>query len=197
MKNTRIISAFPGCGKTYCFNKYNGSGMKILDSDSSNFSWIKDENGNNTKERNPEFPNNYINHIKENIGKVDIIFVSSHKVVRDALKDNDIKYILVYPILASKIQFINRYKGRGNDENFINFISSNWENFIEEMQQEEYPDKVIIGGRVSLDDLIVDGYCTSDVNLRSVNKEYVVADCENCGLVECGKCKYQFRKNII
>lgn len=57
-----------------------------LDSDSSNFSWVKDENGNNTKERNPEFPKNYIEHIKSNIGKVDVIFVSSHKVVREALE---------------------------------------------------------------------------------------------------------------
>ena len=34
------------------------------------------------KHRNPEFPDNYIQPIKENIGKVDYIFVSSHKEVR-------------------------------------------------------------------------------------------------------------------
>ena len=62
---TKIISAFPGVGKTY----YHERNKEIsIDSDSSHFSWVKDENGNNTKERNPEFPNNYINHIKENIG---------------------------------------------------------------------------------------------------------------------------------
>ena len=59
MKNTIIVSAFPCCGKTYYFE--NKKDLVVLDSDSSNFSWIKDENGNNTKERNPEFPNNYIN----------------------------------------------------------------------------------------------------------------------------------------
>ena len=58
---TKIISAFPGVGKTY-FHERN---KRIsIDSDSSHFSWVKDENGNNTKERNPEFQNNYINHIK-------------------------------------------------------------------------------------------------------------------------------------
>ena len=96
---TAIISVFPGCGKSYFYNKYNGeicagrTPWKILDSDSSEFSWIKDENECNTKERSPNFPNNYIQHIKDNIGKVDIIFVSSHKEVRKALKDNGIKHV--------------------------------------------------------------------------------------------------------
>ena len=61
-----VISAFPGCGKSTYYNMYKDT-QKILDSDSSEFSWIKDENGNNTKERNPEFPMNYINHIKDNL----------------------------------------------------------------------------------------------------------------------------------
>ena len=139
---TAIVSAFPGCGKSFIYNKYNGEKYnndkkwKILDSDSSDYSWIKDENGNNTKERNPEFPNNYINHIKENIGKVDIIFVSSHEIVRQALKDNKIKFFLIFPENNLKDDFIQRYKKRGNDETFINFISNNWNNFINEMENE-------------------------------------------------------------
>lgn len=143
---TAIISAFPGCGKSYIYNKYNNTRYygqdynnktwKMLDSDSSEYSWIKDENGNNTKERNPNFPQNYINHIKENIGKVDVIFVSSHKEVRQALKDNNIKFFLIYPIKEMKEDFIKRYRSRGNTEDFINFISNNWDNFIDEMEQE-------------------------------------------------------------
>lgn len=35
---TRIISAFPDCGKTYAFKKLNQKGYTILDSDSSQFS---------------------------------------------------------------------------------------------------------------------------------------------------------------
>lgn len=84
---TYVISAFPAYGKSYCFKKYQDK-FTILDSDSSEFSWIKDRNGNNTKERNANFPQNYITHIKNNIGKVDIIFVSSHETVRKALFDS-------------------------------------------------------------------------------------------------------------
>ena len=40
LKKTIIISAFPGCGKTTMFKKEKE--LIVLDSDSSNFSWIKD-----------------------------------------------------------------------------------------------------------------------------------------------------------
>jgi hypothetical protein len=127
---TKIISAFPGTGKSYYYGKYPNT---TLDSDSSNFSWVKDENGNNTKERNPEFPQNYINHIKENIGKYKYIFVSSHKEVRDALLDNCLFFYLVYPSENRKDEFLERYRSRGNDEKFIKLISDNWEKWVREI----------------------------------------------------------------
>lgn len=137
MKQTFVISAFPACGKSYCFNNHQDI-YTMLDSDSSEFSWIKDSEGNNTKERNPNFPSNYIDHIKENIGKVDIIFVSSHEVVRKALYNNGIKVIIVYPNKDLKEEWIRRFKERGNNEGFINFISSNWDNFIDDIEKEDY-----------------------------------------------------------
>ena len=136
-KNTFIISAFPACGKSYCYNHYQDK-LSMLDSDSSNFSWVKDSEGNNTTVRHPEFPNNYIKHIKDNIGKVDVIFVSSHDIVRKALKDNNIKTVIVYPNKILKETWITRFKERGNNEGFINFISKNWDNFIDEIDNEDY-----------------------------------------------------------
>lgn len=133
---TFVISAFPACGKSYCFSHYQDT-WKMLDSDSSNFSWIKDENGNNTKVRNPEFPSNYIKHIKDNIGKVDFIFVSSHEVVRKALRESNIRTIMVYPKKEMKDEWVKRFKERGNDEKFIEFISSNWPDFIDDMENED------------------------------------------------------------
>lgn len=73
MMDTKIISAFPGTGKSYVYRKYINSDLKIIDSDSSKFS----------KEY---FPANYIEHIKRCLGRYDIVFVSSHKSVRQALK---------------------------------------------------------------------------------------------------------------
>lgn len=136
MKNTIVISAFPACGKTNKVKNYNYKPYIMLDSDSSNFSWTEDENDNNTKTRNPEFPNNYIEHIKENIGKVDVIFVSSHKDVRKALRDNGIKYFMVYPTLDMKEEFLKRMKDRGNNEQFIKLFEDKFEDFVNEIEQE-------------------------------------------------------------
>lgn len=136
MKNTVIISAFPACGKTYAYNTYED--ITMLDSDSSEFSWIKDENGNNTKERNPDFPNNYIKHIKDNIGKVDVIFVSSHLNVRQAMADNNIDYITIYPQEQCRLSWIGRMYLRGNDANFISFINDNWNKFMSDIKKEPH-----------------------------------------------------------
>jgi hypothetical protein len=124
---TKIVSAFPGVGKT-TYHKNNPK--TTLDSDSSGFSWIVNENGE--KVRNSEFPQNYINHIKENIGKYKYIFVSSHKEVRDALLDNCLFFYLVYPDDERKDEFIQRYRDRGNDENFIKLVDSKWDEWMRE-----------------------------------------------------------------
>lgn len=132
---TLVISAFPACGKSYCVENYSDK-FDMIDSDSSEFSWLKDSSGKNTKERNPEFPNNYMEHIKNNIGNKDIIFVSSHKNVRDALNANKIKHIVIYPDIYAKDDWVKRMKKRGSDEKFIKFISDNWEKFINEIEEE-------------------------------------------------------------
>lgn len=134
-KGTIIISASPGCGKSYCTKNYQDK-FYILDLDSAKYRYIKDKDGNRTDERNPDFPMNNIKSIKENIGNADVIFVSNITTVRKALKDNNLKVIMVYPDKALKEEFMRRYKERGNDENFIRFLSDNWERFIDEIEED-------------------------------------------------------------
>jgi len=164
MKQTKVISAFPACGKTYYFDN-RPDDIIVLDSDSSNFSWherirteeeleierkrwdskphlldsrfyinkIKDEV---IRKRNPEFPQNYIEYIKNNIGKVDYIFVSTHKEIRDALDDAGIEYTLVFPKKDLKAEWVGRCFLRGSDIKFCDLIATNWDNWIYEMEEE-------------------------------------------------------------
>jgi hypothetical protein len=145
----KVISAFPACGKSTFYNKNSvyvnpNNKLKILDSDSSLFSWIYDENNKKTNVRDPEFPQNYINHIKEQLPLQDYIFVSSHKVVRDALRDNHIHFTLIYPDRSLKDEWLRRFKERGNDDKFIQFQGEHWDEFITEMENESFPNKIII-----------------------------------------------------
>lgn len=138
--NTKIYSVFPACGKTWLYNHQENYNLKILDSDSSQFSWLytnKDENGNALrgiiKVRNPEFPENYIKHIKENIGKYDYIFISSHASVRKALDKAGIDFTIVYPQSTCKAEWIGRCFIRDKDGESgcgAEAMYDNWEQWI-------------------------------------------------------------------
>lgn len=124
-KQVFVICGFPGVGKSYVVRHQNDLGLKILDSDSSTFD-------------KKEFPQNYIEHIESVLskGEVDIILVSSHKVVREALKENNIDFFLVYPDILCKDEYIERYQERGSPESFIDLLRKNWDNWITECKQE-------------------------------------------------------------
>ena len=121
MKETKIISAFPGTGKTYFFNK---SKKFVLDSDSSYFDKSK-------------FPQNYIEHIKSYIGKADFILVSSHKEVREALFQNNIRFELIIPNINLKNEYLKRYLERGSEHSFVNLLDDNWEFWINDCTDQE------------------------------------------------------------
>jgi two-component SAPR family response regulator len=124
MKETQLISAFPGTGKSYYYHSdYMPDGF-CLDSDSSTFD-------------KSNFPANYIEHIKNNIGVVRKIFISSHKEVRDALVKNNLDFILVYPKAELKQEYLQRYINRGSSESFISLIDKNWDNWIKELKEQE------------------------------------------------------------
>ena len=124
---TLVVSAFPGCGKSHLFR--NKGEKKILDSDSSTFD-------------KSQFPQNYIEHIKSNIGEVDIILVSSHKEVRDALVNESINFTLVYPRKDMKDEYIQRYIDRGNDGKFVELLKQNWNNWTDELENQEGCEKI-------------------------------------------------------
>ena len=145
---TKIIAAFPGMGKSAFSNHHP---ELCSDSDSSNFSWVKDEDGKNTKKRNPEFPQNYIDHIKDLIGNYEYVFVSSHKEVREALEENCIFYYLVIPGIARKEEFIERYKNRNSPEGFIKFIEDNWTIWLDECRELSVGRKIVVCDKKNLE----------------------------------------------
>ena len=134
--DTKIYSVFPACGKTWLYEHQEDYDLKILDSDSSNFNWMRfyDNNGWH-KERNPEFPANYIKHIKESIGKCDCIFVSSHASVREGLDKEGIDFTIVYPDVSCKAEWVGRCFIRdknGESGCGAEAIYNNWEQWISE-----------------------------------------------------------------
>lgn len=125
-KNKTILcSAFPGAGKSYLFNRNKLSSNKIvMDSDSSTFD-------------KSDFPRNYIEHIKANYGIADIIFISYHEEVRDALVAEGLPFTLVYPDKSLKDEYIARYIERGNNDKFVELLQANWEDWISQLENQK------------------------------------------------------------
>lgn len=129
---TKIISAFPGTGKTWFTNQdwYLGS-ESVSDSDSSKFP--KDQ-----------FPQNYIEHIKSLIGVKSIVFVSSHKVVREALYEAEIPFTLIYPDQSLKDEYIGRYYERGSAPEFLKLVSTNWDIWMQELREQKGCKRIVL-----------------------------------------------------
>ena len=126
VSKTAIISAFPCCGKTYAF-EHNQDKYKIIDSDSSKF------------HRNGElYLPEYISYIRSNVGNADIIFVSSHYNVREALSGLSIDYATVYPKRDMLYEWIGRMYLRGNDDKFIMNIVSQWDDWVGNIRKEPH-----------------------------------------------------------
>lgn len=145
---TRVIAAFPGTGKTWMFDHQDEFNLIISDSDSSKFSW------SSPGVRHEDFPNNYIQHIISKIGMVDVIFISTHKDVRDALKEASIDYTLIYPERDEKQFYIQRFQNRGSTDAFIKLVGDKWDEWMDELDAEQFPFKVKLSGHQFIKDIL-------------------------------------------
>lgn len=126
--NTMLVAAFPGTGKSHYVNYGEGSGYMpqgfATDSDSSKFD-------------KASFPKNYIEHIKQKISEgYARVFISSHKDVRNALVENNLPFVLIYPAKELKEEYLERYRQRGNNEKFIQLVLDNWDNWLDECKSQ-------------------------------------------------------------
>lgn len=126
--NTIVIASYHCCGSSTYANKKQDS--KDLEADMYKF-------GVDGKV-NPEYPANYLTAIKWHLvnNNWKYIFVSTKKEVLDALKKEDIPYVVLYPEVGRKDEIINLCRSRGNSDEFITGLSENYEKSIERLSSE-------------------------------------------------------------
>lgn len=137
--NTLVVSAFHGTGKSYC--SWNSEKYKILDSHFGRFG-------------RAHFPDNWIEHIKNNIGKVDFIFVSSQELVRNALTEANIPFMLIYPNINLKDEYIKRCQDRGSDQAFIDRLDKKWDTWITKLGSVKHNESVVLDSNRFISDII-------------------------------------------
>lgn len=155
-----IISAFPGCGKTTLGNKYKN----VIDLESSLYKYFFDkditrkeieERKATPREKNPEYPKNYIKAIQEAIKNYDIVLTSCGPLIRSELKKNKLENIVVYPSIDCKDEYIQRYIDRGNHSNFINHVKKNFEEWIKKFDEDKSVTKIKMKKGETLEDVLI------------------------------------------
>lgn len=116
------ICGFPGVGKSHA-SKLHG----WPDSDSSVFSWAA------PGVRHPDWPANYIPHLRTLSGPV---MVSTHTEVRDALHAAGIPFALCYPSRESAAEYDARYEQRGSSLGFRALIAVNWNRWLADLEND-------------------------------------------------------------
>ncbi len=135
-ENKYIVAGFPGVGKSMAAELYP---EEFIDMESSNYHWMKDENGN--KICNPDWPNNYVDRIEDTFintpvsGTILCVCCSTHTEVLKELHNRGLAFIAVMP--KSREYAMDIYRDRGNAESFIRLLDNNFETFRNDLMNSD------------------------------------------------------------
>lgn len=149
---TKVIAAFPGTGKSY-FASLADQRTNVADLDSGDYTLGYDSDG---KVRNPNFPSNYLLAIKKRIGKVDVLFVGCQPEVLAVLRKENIPFTLVYPERGLKAQYVDRFRGRNNQQSFIDLLSKNWDLFLDFLEDQKGCEHIVLGTGQYIGDVVAE-----------------------------------------
>lgn len=133
-----VILGFTGVGKS----RFVANNNMVSDVDSSNFTLHKD------------FPENYITFLEDNLEKKTATFMSTHKEVRDALHEKNIPYVLIYPSLDQKDDYLERYRLRGCEMRYISKVEANFEKWIKELMADKRGHHIQLAKGQTLSDVV-------------------------------------------
>lgn len=133
MKDGIVIAGFAGVGKTTLAKKYKN----VIDIESSPYRWdytnvdttnLESLKGTKDRIKNANFPENYINAIKEAKKKYDVILVWLHpEEILPYYEANNIDYYLCFPNKEALKEYEDRYITRGNNQDYIHKVLSSYE----------------------------------------------------------------------
>ena len=153
MKSEKVVIwAFSGTGKSSL-----ADGNRILDVDSAFFRFYAFEFifPQSLQQKYQEilykpYPINLVEFV--NTVDADIVLLNCHTIL---LKHFDNVY-LVYPAANMKETFLLRYKNRGNDNSYIEYMTDTYDEMVSELSALPYPRYIITDKHTYLKDIIFD-----------------------------------------
>lgn len=173
MNDKLLILAYMGTGKTELEYRYNN----VIDLDFQDYKYIYDETirylpleqrkgRTSLRIENPEYPNNFINAVlgELELGRIVVSPFIEHvfkAIDSDIFKKEaqDIKVLLVFPQSDNFEEYVNRFRARGNGEEFILRRRNEFDSLVElfnDASDEQY-EKIIVKPNQYLSEALI-GY---------------------------------------
>ncbi len=154
-----IIAGFAGVGKTFLAKKYKN----VIDLESSRFVYdysnvpeTEYEKMKGTKNRipNKNFPENYINAIFDSLKKYDVILLWLTPDMLQLYEQHNIKYSICYPSEKAFESYVERYKSRGNNDEWIQKVCGYYPKCVAQLQSNNHP-KIILKENETLESFLL------------------------------------------
>lgn len=135
---TKIISAWCGSGKTFICKNTHINAIEIE-------YW---------KYKDKDMQKEYIIDIKNNINKVDLIFISTDPDGLLLINNLGYEIILVYPKNELRNEYLQRYLDRDSPADFIGVFMKYWDNWLNELKELSFCKHIILESNQYLKDII-------------------------------------------
>lgn len=123
-----ILSGIAGVGKTTLEKTYP---TRVRDFESTCWKWIgggsEEHKGVLGLERNSAYPGNMMLDILDSLRTFDILCLSYHQEIRDALALHGLSCVYVFPCYGDTEEYASRYHNRGNTDYFVGRVIGNWD----------------------------------------------------------------------
>jgi hypothetical protein len=125
---TLIYAVWCGAGKTYICEKTNINACEIE-------YWKYKDYG---------LKKEYLQDIKNQMGKVDYIFISTDPEGLKLLKTEGYNITLIYPENALRNEYLDRYIERDSSYDFIGTFMKHWNIWLDELKEQDYCKHIIL-----------------------------------------------------
>lgn len=154
-----VIAGMAGVGKTVLAQKY--ANIMDLDHLLYKYTYPKEILENKTFEQlkgflqgrtlNPKWSRNYISKLFESIEHYDIVLLPASREIIEYFEKINFEYFLCYPTAKSKAVYMERYKNRNTNQEWIEKMNRNFENDVKYFESQKAK-KLVLSGDETLED---------------------------------------------
>jgi len=125
LRNIKVIAASPGTGKSTLAKNYPNvfydlESIPFRHIIKSEFKHLTEEQLKGLKrDRNPDWPNNYVAEIENKLKENKIVLITQHRDMLNLLRQKGIPFLFVVPKKQNKKEYELRWRERGNNETYI------------------------------------------------------------------------------